>query len=341
MYLEKEYSHFEAGIQYKKGKFERNFLLDINSFTEFRRANQQHSLFVTAYRYDNAEIRTANMIGNFYLDFDVTDVNEDFQKIREDAMRTLAALKSIYGIPKESVEIYFSGNKGIHFIIPSEVMGVQPHEELNMVFKKMAEDLSKLARNETIDTRIYDKVRLLRIPNSVHTKTGFYKVPISFEELRDLEIESIKQLASQPRNRMIVGKGYVTQANRIYQSYVKGWEQEKARISNRKKTGKELNLNFMPPCIEHIMEEGSQEGKRNNTVAVLASYFMQRGISEEDTVNQILIWNQTRCTPMLSEREVERTIQSIFASNSRYGCRTLEEISVCSDTCRLFKPKDD
>lgn len=311
--------------------------MTLSEFKDFRTKNGEHGLFTTAYRYDSPVIREANMIGNLYIDFDVTDIDIDFYQIRTDAVRTISALKAIFGIEKDSIQIFFSGNKGIHFVIPAEVLGVQPHAELNMVFKKIAEDMNKLVKHQTIDTQIYDKVRLFRIPNSFHPKSGLYKVPITLEELQNSTLEDLKELAKKPRAPLPVKRTYSTQANRIYQDYIKEWDNEKARINARKNKAGTAKLSFMPPCIQHILSEGALEGKRNNTAAVVASYFMQRGVKEAEALERVLEWNDEYCVPRLPTREIEKTVASIFRAEHRYGCRALRELSICSSSCKLYK----
>lgn len=300
----------------------------------------QHGMFTTAYRYDSQNIREANMLGNLYIDFDITDIDQanNFELIREDAIRVISALKAIFGIPREMIRIFFSGSKGVHITVPLEVMGIQPYPELNNVFKLIADDFAKLVRNQTVDTRIYDKVRLFRVPNSLHPKTGLYKVPITFEELRTSSLVDLKNIAKAPRAPFEQPTSYITQANRMYQEYVKQWETEKAKQEARKGQAGERKLNFMPPCIEHILTDGAKEGKRNNTAAVLGSYFMQRGVSEDEAVERVIDWANDTCDRTgFDDNEIKKTVASIYRAEHRYGCRTLKDVSICSSKCRLYK----
>lgn len=312
-------------------------MLTLDSFKTFRQGHEADSLYATAYRYNDADIRKADMIGDLYIDFDVDDIQADFEQLRTDVFRTSAALKALFGIGEANMQLYFSGGKGFHLLVPSEVLGVKPHPELNMIYKHIAEDLSKLIHHDTIDTRIYDKVRLLRVPNSIHQSTGLYKVPITMQELREGTLESLSRIAAAPRKPSSVQRSYSTKANRMYSKYISEWEKEKAAIENRRQKYKEKTLDFMPPCIQHILEEGAQQGKRNNTVAALASYFLQRGIKESEALDRVNDWNELNCVPSLPGREVQTTVQSIYRSEHKFGCRTLKEISVCSSSCKLYK----
>lgn len=312
-------------------------MLTLDTFKEFRKGYLESSIYATAYRYNNPDIRQADMIGDLYIDFDVDEIGANFDQLKDDIFRTLAALKALFGIDQGSIQLYFSGGKGFHLTIPSEVLGIQPDPELNMIFKHIAEDLSKLIRHGTIDTRIYDKVRLFRVPNSKHQETGLYKVPVTLAELREGTFESLSALAATPRRPMPVKRTYSTKANQMYQQYIREWEKEKKAIENRRHKYKEKTLDFMPPCIQHILEEGATQGKRNNTAAALASYFLQRGVKESEALDRVNEWNEVHCVPSLPGREVQATVQSIYRSEHKFGCRTLKEVSICSSSCKMFK----
>jgi hypothetical protein len=49
-------------------------------------------------------------------------------------------------------------------------------------------------------------------------------------------------------------------------------------------------------------------------------------------------WNSNNVTPT-PERELRRTVQSIYSSDKTYGCKTLCLISECSDQCKIYKSK--
>jgi hypothetical protein len=337
LYLENEFCHLETALQYNAEGFQRNIFMKLKDFSAWRKKHSQYGMFTTAYRYDNENIREANMIGDLYIDFDVPEIEDNFYMIRTDAMRVISSMTAIFGIDKEMMKIYYSGSKGIHIVIPSEIIGIHPNPQLNNIFKLIAIDLNNISKHKTIDTRIYDKVRLFRVPNSYHPRSGLYKIPITFDELRDLSLAELQTLAVKPRAPFKQPLRYCSTANRIYQSYIKQWDDEVKRDDARRKGSKERKLNFTPPCIEHILTEGVREGKRNNTVAVLASYHMQRGLSLEETYEQLNIWNEEFCNPSLSTSEIEKTANSIYRADHRYGCSALRELSICSPSCRVYK----
>ncbi len=76
------------------------------------------------------------------------------------------------GIPKDKIQIYFSGNKGFHIgVALSESLTRQ--EFVNVVFD-LASGLA------TFDVRINDEARIIRAPFSIHQDSGLHKIPLAY-----------------------------------------------------------------------------------------------------------------------------------------------------------------
>ena len=82
------------------------------------------------------------------------------------------------GVEENKLQIFFSGNKGFHLIIPAELFGIKPSKNLNKIYRKMAKSFCEKIQNKTLDLGIYDRRRLLRIPNSINSKANLYKIPL-------------------------------------------------------------------------------------------------------------------------------------------------------------------
>lgn len=68
--------------------------------------------------------------------------------------------------------------------------------------KAVAVEIARLA-GVTIDTAIYDRVRLFRCPNTRHGKTGLYKIPVSFWEITAVrDVAGILEWAKAPRRQV-------------------------------------------------------------------------------------------------------------------------------------------
>lgn len=116
-----------------------------------------------------------------------------------DAARFVQFLEAQYRVPADVVRIYWSGNKGISLELSATLFGgfeQSPH--LAAVLKERARFL--LTGYPTGDLSIYEKLRLWRVPNTRHGKSGLFKVPITTKELFAGDLEAIRELARAPRH---------------------------------------------------------------------------------------------------------------------------------------------
>lgn len=302
----------------------------VNIFSESR---HQYSVFSSAYRYSSTEICKCDLYGDLYLDFDDAD---GFERVRKDALIALSYLKICYKIPEQYVRIYFSGNKGVHLIIPAEILGVEPMNLLNGVYKYIANSIKSFTPNKTIDTQIYDNKRMFRIPNTRHEKSGLYKIPITYEELRSLTEEEIRCIAKQPR--ILPWNAYAGINNFAQQQFKRMVEEYFVFDKETKKDRRfKTKYDFTPPCIQAILENGAEEGQRNITIACLAGFCKNAGKSLNEAIDFIMEWNDNNVKPT-PEQELRKTVRSIFNGEKQFGCSTLKTISVCAgDKCRLAK----
>jgi len=318
--------------------FTRNEYIPYNQF--FTRIKSLNCLdtYCSAYIYDNEKIEDANLYGNLYLDFD--DVN-DINNAKEDIAHTLSFFKIVYQIPPEKMKIYFSGHKGFHLIVPSEILGVQPRKDLNEIFKSIAEQIKTFSIHKTIDLKIYDNKRLFRVPNTINSSTGLYKIMLTVNELLNLSEQEIKTLAKQPRNITLQDKPiYNPVAGNQFLKAVENYEKLEKEKSKREKGFRyKKTLNVVPECIQNILENGAEEGYRNITIACLTSFYRESGKTFDEIIDLITEWNSKNSKPT-PIREMKATIKSIFYGQKTYGCTTLQTITQCNkNDCKLVQIK--
>ena len=110
------------------------------------------------------------------------------------------------------------------------------------------------------------------------------------------------------------------------------------KMAERKGTAtRHATLNFVPPCIETLPNNDVVEGCRNETTAALTSYFKQSGMSEDEAWDRLLTWNEERCSPPQTVRELDTTFNSVFHKEYSYGCSRLKLIALCNQTCPLTR----
>lgn len=323
------------GFESNDGRgFSRGRYIPYRTLPVFVQERCGYSVFRSAYRYNSTEVGKCDLYGDLYLDFD--DIH-DFEKVRKDALTALSYLKICYHIAEEYVAIYFSGNKGVHLIVPANILGIEPMPLLNGVFKSIATSIKSFTPHKTVDTQIYDNKRMFRIPNTVHEKSKLYKIPITVEELRTLSHEQIKQMATQKRWLDVKEfHGINVYAQQQFQQAVKEYyifdkESKKDRRFKAK-------WNFTPPCIQAILENGAEEGQRNITIACLSGFCKNCGKSLIETTEFISEWNSRNIKPT-GEQELKRTVRSIFMGEKQFGCSTLKTITTCDESRCPLKGK--
>lgn len=307
--------------------FNRNFFMTEDLIPEFRKQHQNKGLYRSAYGYyDIANLKTSPLIADFYMDF---DSKEDVELAREDIKLVIWQMHQdlTYGLPIEAFRIYFSGMKGFHLIIPREYLGIKAHPQLDNLFKWIALGFFEQSFNETVDLVVYERRRLFRLENSQHQKTGLYKIPLQYHELLSFSLEEIHELAKQPRQLINYPKPeLINKANKMYLKEAKAYvdyEKEQAERFKNYKNVTTFKRGEIPEYIERILQEGPVEGTRNETAAGLASFFMQQGLTQEETWQELVNWNQGS----LKESSLRATMYSIYRGKHTYGKRRLQALA--------------
>lgn len=331
-----KFIHIEGGRNLPNGKFTRNEMLTIDGISKYLGEHGKTGIYLSAYRYDNPDIKEASLYGDFYLDFDSED---NFELARQDAVRSIWYLKqkTTYDIPEKFVRIYFSGKKGLHIVIPAEVFGVEPDKNLNEYYKVMAKRISEQLKHGTLDEKIYDRRRLFRVPGSKHASTGLHKIALTYFELVTLTLEEIQEKAKEPLFIQYAKPYEITTARKRYETHMEEWANRYGKQFDSSKKYESKPLDFTPACIQELIDSGPISGQRNHTIAVLTSFWKKQGNTEQQIWDLLVKWNNDS----VPEWELKNTMQSIYNNQTyQYGCSTLETLATCVGIkCPLFKGK--
>jgi hypothetical protein len=259
-----------------------------------------------------------------------------------DALLVVSYLEDEFGIPENMVQIYFSGSKGFHILVDPEILGIEPTVDLNMQFKRIAQEANKNTIHQSVDTKIYDRRRLFRFPNSVNGKTGLYKVPITMKDLRSMDYTKIQEYASEPREVELAEPRLVESAKKQYKRILMlhKLRQAKRKNKNKSKVSISTERKDLLPCVKKLLDEGTGKGSRNSTSVALASSMLQSGVPQAEVIDELIAWNEKN-DPPLPEREVLTTAKSAYGlvqSGRGYGCTFFKEHDFCvGKTCPLFR----
>ena len=296
--------------------------------------------YMTIYSYDSKDINTCNFIAPLYLDFDIDDLEHNYSKLIRDLKIVIYRLKTELHLEERDIEIYFSGAKGFHIIIDHRILGFEPSRTLNKDLKTIALYFKASTFTKCIDTRIYDYRRLFRVPNTINTKTGLYKVPIMFKDLINMSYEDLLDYASRPHTFIKKPKMYNKKVHDAFYELVNKLSERERRSVNTSIAREYVSSKKLLPCVEYLLQNGAEEGQRNNCTIALASSLFQIGHSREEVIEILDTWNQTKNEVPIPDRELYTTINSAY-NNSRngiyYGCSAFRELGVCVKNCPINK----
>lgn len=132
-------------------------------------------------------------LGPLYFDIDAGDLDDAIDSAKRLHVKLLSE-----GLTDQDIEIYLSGKKGLHLLVPTQCFLEKPDEPVTRLPDIYRELAFKLAVPFT-DFSVYS-ARRGRMLRTIYRQreNGLYKVAITAEQLRALDGESYLKLASQP-----------------------------------------------------------------------------------------------------------------------------------------------
>jgi len=265
------------------------------------------------------------MPSEFILDVDGKDV-----KTAQQGTQALIMLLNDLFIP---YNIYFSG-RGFHVGISDTCFKWKPGPNLHL---KVKDVLTKHGIYELADSSVTDKTRLIRLNNTLNTKSNRWKICIKESELMTMSPLQIESLASKPRRDV---KPIYIESDAVFDALER--EVKKQTISYKK----DIGMNTDPtlhPCISTMMK-GQTYGSRHQTALRIAAWLRWR--YPEEYVRVLMeYWRQqvTSDEHPFKESEMERIVTDCYKGHNgqgyRYGCMDSIMDKYCKNTCILYKSK--
>ncbi|MGH7796306.1 MAG: primase C-terminal domain-containing protein [Candidatus Binatia bacterium] len=255
----------------------------------------------------------------------------------ETARRLSVYFRERWTIDPNALQIYFSGAKGFHLMLDTRLFGrVAPSKSLPTVFdslrRHVAQELPEPLR-ENVDLSIKDRVRLLRLPNTIHEKSKLFKIILSAEELENLPAQQIRKIARASRPLTLTDEtGFLPRAE-VAANPAAAELFSRVRRQTAKLTRKPFAYRFRRPAdisrpefrcagAQKIWESHIEPGYRNNCAIRLASEFRLMGLSSDETEQKLLEWNE-RNNIDLPAAELQSVVHSAYQHGFpyRYSCR--------------------
>ncbi len=310
-------------------------LQDLAQIKRFREEYQNTDLFTSVARYEKPDNNSRGIVP-LYFDIDSKD---NLNMAREDAIRLCELLCDRIGISYDSLEIYFSGYKGFHVIVPVEIFVPRYSGQILSLLKILAQRAQAIGILR-LDTGVYTAKRILRFPNSKHSLSQLYKIPLMFKELRDVGMDGILNMAQNPRS----DDSYV---NLNQNAQAVAWYEKAIRVMEKKSVDlqpdSDLNHPFRsgwrkPPCIRTIEKATIPEGFRHNLYYQLARYYSWIGMHPEGIVEQIEEIDIRN--PIEDPEYITRTVMSGCQKSGFPGCDNEVLKNYCDkDKCFYYKLK--
>ena len=288
------------------------------------------AMFQSVYLYPDEildYLRSHNSIKGYTGSQSLSFVPIDIDKGEDSIEYTLQRLRAVIfkleqeGLNAENYQVYYSG-RGYHIEIHAGCFGFQASSDLPYLLK---ETMKKISND--IDLAVYKRGALYRCKHSLNTKSGRYKIPLSYSEMMNLSAIDIEKKASTQRlsfpYEQLYGDGEL--AHLIVKDV--------PTIRNFTKVVEPFKI---VPCIQAIYNAGPQKGSRNNSILRMVSHFRRCGIPSNATKAALLAWN----AGSLEEQLILSKVEYIYNSNYKYGCSDYLLKKFCSPRCIHFKRKD-
>ncbi|BAU28202.1 hypothetical protein DFP93_101279 [Aneurinibacillus soli] len=261
------------------------------------------------------------------IDIDATTIEE----AQDGAVQAIEILE-MYGIDTNACRFYFSGAKGFHIMIPATMAGLRSGDDIHKRLLYLVTNL--MSGRVDIDMKIYDKVRIFRLPNTINGKSSLYKVELYEFELRNMSVEQIREMAKNPREELDVEEEYelneyLHELNQAYEQLQKDGAQPYAGVNGDKAT---IRVKL---CMHSIMQ-GIPEGSRDNAGLRVVTHLKHAGLNPKMVWVAFDEWNNGN-NPPLDTDDMERIYRQGMEREYDFGCRDAVLQEHCDKRCKLWK----
>ena len=261
----------------------------------------------------------------FPLDIDC----DDLLQAKVSAMKLVTWLENykIY-----NYELYFSGSKGFHIVLPSADLGLDKYY-ISSVGKTFVETyISRLSGVDALDLSVYNNRALFRMPNSINVKTMLYKIPITRGELFG-DLAFIEELALHPRLDFVPEKPRAESDYTILKQMLMLSEDITNIITEARVERYNTVLGHIEPVEfveEFIASQTIKPGTRHQVSLMLSAYFKALGysLSEAEQAITNFMKGVTGSSTHVSQRVREsiHDVRSCYDSDVKFSIAKAREL---------------
>lgn len=346
------YPYYEASAGLPGGnhtKWKRHFIGEIDGL---RGQHNNTDLMVSLQQYGTrSSIEGEKSWAHLCFDFD--DSNGNIDTCLKDAIAVKDHFTAL-GLGPEFLRLFFSGSKGFHLVVFGPAIGAFPTENLHLIYKQYASFLKHFLGLTTIDLAIYTKRRLLRLYDSIHPKTGLYKIELDWS-LVSGGVDAIRAKAQSPQGLLYDDSEY----SEVFpegsaQAFFDRFRQEQARIDEhvKSKPTKPIAVvsGSIPSCVQDLLTNHiRRSGDRNMGTMSLAAFYKDQGVPIADAEATIVEW-ALRTPKTLTSTTDDKTltantksvVKSVYENNDfHFVCNVLRSAGMqCNQPCPFTTEAD-
>lgn len=275
--------------------------------------------------------------GPLYFDIDSADLKQSIESANQ-LVRKLLALD----VPEDAVQVYASGSKGFHILVPSSVFSTgRAQKRLPAVYKEVAVDLHVLG----LDFQVYSEGRgnSFRLAN-VQRADGRYRVAVPHETLHNLTPELYADLTAQPGTfshpATVTGKSPALSA--MMEAAKRRVQEKPSKAATPVAAAKLVQFQTTAPmCMQELAEYRVKKSANFNIAALQLATFISRSGMKEEAADSLIsrMANNAGSSKYDSPRARQAHIQGLVsycnASEGKYfACNAVRSVlqnRVCDD----------
>ena len=271
---------------------------------------------------------TTNVLG-----FDL-DLKNDLEKARKETVMVCERLDSM-GIPFDRQNISFSGGKGFSVVVYHD-KELTPKEHRNIA-DNIAHDL------KSFDTSLYNASRIFRLDYTKHNKSGLYKTPLAFDELRSMTIEEIKGIAKDSYDTETPVTTYLPK--KVFEFKDKSIEPVIEKEPSDLNIKHSIDFTKKPTYltdVKYALHKGFiPEGQGNTGMMILAATYKHVGFDKTDAYHMLKAVNEKRSEiygiEKRSKKEIyKEVIDVVYSPHWKGGTYNDKENDLLIKTARHF-----
>lgn len=233
------------------------------------------------------------------------DNENDLTAVRDEAVKFIYYLRYNFDLSIDFIRIAFSGSKGFHLVLPIQAISenIQPKENFYQIVKNFVREITE--GFQFVDYSIYESKRLIRLLNTKHSKTGLYKIPLTFNELENLSIDEIKTLAKNERTIDVLPISEISVCDALAEVFFKFYNYQPVATKTENKFDEILSL-----------FDGVGESGRHKALIRITAMLTKKGLSYDLILAILKSWN-LKNNPPLPDSRLESESSRCYHDNKK------------------------